>query len=234
MFQLADIASLCMTDPVERKVEEVDITNWIETEFAPIMKQEDSWPFDFEWAFGESSSEALNSTTEEAREPLIPDHPDRPFPIFESGLLPEPPLGMGMEHKPSTMKNFKRVLDEDFTMSKKIKETHPDFNGEKTVPPPLIKKGEESGNLQVNQTMHEGRLKGLVKEEIHPISNFHAANELGVKKPLKLLSCTTSVAAKNLEFLSMAQLRDMARERNLKRYSKLNKSDLIKLLKGSL
>nr|XP_027068910.1 uncharacterized protein LOC113694228 isoform X4 [Coffea arabica] len=276
MFQLSDITSVCMTDPVERKVKEVDITNSKEAEFPLLMKQEDWWLFDFEWALGESSSEVFNSTT---KEPLlkerqkpqllnqthhiegvgaesftsnslksgIPEHRDRPFPMFELGLLPESSLGMEMVHKPSTMKSFKRILDENNSMNKKIKEeTHIDFSGEKSchvvsacqspgtrqksVLPPLIKKGEELGNLQVTRTLQEGRLKGLVKEEIDRFSNFHAANEFGVKKPLKLLSCTTSVATMNLEFLSMAQLRAMAKERNLKRYSKLNKSDLIKLL----
>ncbi|XP_071909428.1 uncharacterized protein [Coffea arabica] len=276
MFQLSDITSVCMTDPVERKVKEVDITNSKEAEFPLLMKQEDWWLFDFEWALGESSSEVFNSTT---KEPLlkerqkpqllnqthhiegvgaesftsnslksgIPEHRDRPFPMFELGLLPESSLGMEMEYKPSTMKSFKRILDENNSMNEKIKEeTRIDFSGEKScnvvsacqspgtrqksVLPPLIKKGEELGNLQVTRTMQEGRLKGLVKEEVDRISNFHAANEFGVKKPLKLLSCTTSVAAMNLEFLSIARLRAMAKERNLQRYSKLNKSDLIKLL----
>ena len=167
MFQLADIDSVYITDPVKQQAEEVDITNWIETEFPPITKQEDLWLSDFGWAFGEPSSQGSNSTTKEATEPLI-------------------------------------------------------------------KKGEELGNLQAAQTMHEGRMEGLVKEEIDPASNFHALNEFGVNKSLKLVSCTTSVATMHLEFLTMAQLRAMANARNLKRYSKLNKSGLIKLLEESL
>lgn len=167
MFQLADVTSVGMTDAEKQEAEEVDITNWMETELSPIMKPEDSWLSDLEWGFGESSTQVFNSTTKEATEPLI-------------------------------------------------------------------KKGEELGNFQATQTMREGRMEALVKKELHPTYNPPAVNEFGVNKSLQLVSCTASVAKLNLEFLTMAQLRAIAKERKLKRFSKLKKSDLIKLLEESL
>ena len=184
-----------------------------------------------------------------------PKLPDMPLTIldFELGLLPESSLAMEMVHKLSSLKNFRRILDKNNSTNKKVKEeTHPDFSGEKSFNvasavninsacqssgtrrnlyfPHLIKKGEELSNLQAAQKMHEGRMKALIKEEIDLISNFHAVNEFGVKKSLKLLFCTTSMATINLEFLLIAQLRAMAKKCTLKRYSKLHTSDLIKHL----
>ncbi|KAL3531708.1 hypothetical protein ACH5RR_005229 [Cinchona calisaya] len=241
---LADMASVCMLDPVNQIAEEsiskqklkmladADRTSSIDTpqqwartrrmttEFPQTMKQEESWLSDSERTIGESFLELLNIKRKEAKKPPIKER-----------------------QKPKLLKrNLMSRVDENFVNKRIKEETHPDFSGEKSfrvaldvsacqplrkrkksTTPPLIKRNEKL-SLQVIQKMHDGQMNAYVDEEDEPISNIHAAKDT-CDKPL-LTPCATM----DLKALTMAQLRAMAKARKLTKYSKLNKSDLIKLL----
>lgn len=97
--------------------------------------------------------------------------------------------------------------------------------------PTLIKEHKESRNIQTSEEQKDTAQSVIQKD--HPIRNRHRENEVILSRSLKSLSGSTSMDCNTeqiLDSLSKEKLRSFAKNKNLKGYYKLRKSELVKLL----